>query len=167
MTPLSTALIPVSPNVPGYLAGPAGQAYQENHIRLLLTKDPLRSVSCRHRMTFTSASVCLPGLSSHPLSGYALFPGFTHMLGGVTLFLVPQTTTQTCLFNLGMYQPGASPTDYTMSKNENKAYLCGCMVKHTLFDMSVLIRIWRTALPAFTLHRKVTAIQAIGLRAVM
>lgn len=133
MTPLFAALIPVSPIMPGYLTGPKGQAYQEKHIHLLLTKDPFRSVYCIHRMTLLSASVCLPGLSRRspivricPFSRLHSYVGRCH-----TLPSAPDCHTN-LYFYPGMYHPGASPTDYNMSKNENKAYLCGCMVKHSV-----------------------------------
>lgn len=129
MTPLFTALIPVSPIMPGYLIGPGGQAHQEKHIRLPLTKDPFRSVYCIHRITLISASVCLPGLSRKPAIVRICPSSRLHSYVGRchTLPSAPD-----CHTNLYFYHPGASPTDYNMSKNENKAYLCGCMVKHSV-----------------------------------
>lgn len=84
------------------------------------------------------------------------------MLGGVTLFPVPQTATQTCIFTiLELHQQIIICQRMKIRLTSVDAWL------NTLFDMSVLIRTWRTALPAFTLHRKVTAIQAIGLTALI
>lgn len=150
--------------MPGYLIGPGGQAYQDKHMRLLFTKDPFRPVCSIHGMTLISASVCLPGLSRQPstvnmcpASRLHSYVGRCHTLPSAPDY---HTNLYFCTI-LELHQQIIICQRMKIRLTSVDAWL------NTLFDMSVLIRTWRTALPAFTLHRKVTAIQAIGLTALI
>lgn len=135
---------------------------------LFLTKDPFRSVYCIHTLILISSSVCQTGLSRQPTSvsicpscGLQSHAGRCH-----TLASAPDFHTN-LYFYPGTYHPGALWTEYRTHQRRKIRLTSVDAWLNTLFDMSVLIRTWRTALPAFTLHRKVTAIQAVGLAALI
>lgn len=107
-------------------------------------------------MILISASVCQTGLSIQSTS-VSICPSCrlqSHAGRCHTLAIAPDFHTN-LYFYPGTYHPGALWTEYrTRQRRKIRLTSVDAWLK-TLFDMSVLIRTWRTALPAFTLHRKV------------
>lgn len=119
-------------------------------------------------MILISSSVCQTGLSRQPTS-VSICPSCrlqSHAGRCHTLASAPDFHTN-LFFYPGTYHPGALWTEYRTHQRRKIRLTSVDAWLNTLFDMSVLIRTWRTALPAFTLHRKVTAIQAVGLTALI